>query len=98
MELRAGVAHRLRLINITIGRPGIRVELRRDTSLVQWRALAKDGADLPEEGRVLQPARQLISIGETYDFEVTPREASNMQLMIRTSAGVVIATMPLLVR
>lgn len=98
VELRVGVAHRFRLINITIGRPGISVEVRRDTSLVRWRALAKDGADLPDEGRVMRPARQLISIGETYDFELTPRETGNMQLMIRTSAGVIVGTMPLLVR
>jgi FtsP/CotA-like multicopper oxidase with cupredoxin domain len=98
VELRAGVAHRFRLINITIGRPGIRVEVRRDTSLVQWRALAKDGADLPDEGRVTRPARQQISIGETYDFELTPREAGNMRLEVRTAAGVLIATMPLVVR
>ena len=98
VELRAGVAHRFRLINITIGRPGISVEVRQDTSLVRWRALAKDGADLPDEGRVMRPARQLISIGETYDFELTPREAGNLQLMIRTSAGVIIGTMSLLVR
>ena len=98
VELRVGVAHRLRLINITIGRPGISVEVMRDTSLVRWRALAKDGADLPDDGRVMRPARQLISIGETYDFELTPQETGNMQLMIRTAAGVIVGTMPLLVR
>jgi len=43
VELRAGVPHRFRLINITLGRPSINVFVLRDTSLVQWRALAKDG-------------------------------------------------------
>ena len=74
-ELRVGVPHRFRLINITIGRPGIRVEVRRDTSFTQWRALAKDGADLPDGQKVMRRAVQPITIGETYDFELTPRGA-----------------------
>jgi len=98
VALRADVPHRFRLINITIGRPGIRVEVRRDTSLVQWRALAKDGADLPDEARVTAPARRPITIGETYDFELTPLEAGAMRLEVRSGAGALLATMPLIVR
>jgi manganese oxidase len=98
VELRAGVPHRFRLINITIGRPGIRVEVRRDTSLVQWRSLAKDGADLPHERQVMKPARQPISIGETFDFELMPAEAGAMRLEVRSGTGVLLATMPLVVR
>jgi len=98
VELRAGVAHRFRLINITVGRPGLRVEIWRDSSLVDWRALAKDGADLPDDAKVVRPARKTITIGETYDFEVTPRAPGAMRLEVRTAAGVLIATMPLLVR
>ena len=98
VELRAGVPHRFRLINITIGRPGIRVEVRRDTSLAQWRSLAKDGADLPNASRKLLPARQPISIGETYDFELIPSEAGAMRLEVRSGNGVLLATMPLVVR
>jgi FtsP/CotA-like multicopper oxidase with cupredoxin domain len=98
VELRAGVTHRFRLINITISRPGIRVEVRRDSALAQWRALAKDGADLPDEARVTAPARQPITIGETYDFALTPRDAGAMRLEVRSAAGVLLATMPLVVR
>ena len=98
VELRAGVPHRFRLINITIGRPGIRVEVRRDTSLVQWRSLAKDGADLPDDAMVTGPARRPISIGETYDFELTPSEPGAMRLEVRSGTGVLLATMPLVVR
>lgn len=98
VQLRAGVAHRIRLINITISRPGIRVEVRRDTALVHWRALAKDGADLPDERRVTTVARQPITIGETFDFELTPREPGAMRLEVRSGNGLVLATMPFLVR
>jgi hypothetical protein len=98
VELRTGVPHRFRLINITISRPNIRVEVRRDTSLVEWRALAKDGADLPDEQQVMRPAHRVISIGETYDFEVTPRLPGDLRLEVRSAAGVLIAMMPLVVR
>ena len=90
--------HRFRLINITVGRPNIRVEVWRDTSLALWRSLAKDGADLPDEKQVMRPARQPISIGETYDFELTPRDAGEMRLEVRSGNGVLLATMPLTVR
>ena len=69
-ELAAGVNHRFRLINI--GAAGqVRYSLRADTALVQWRPRAKDGADLPEPLRTMQPATQIVSVGETYDFDFT---------------------------
>lgn len=95
VDLRVGVPHRLRLINITTGRPSIRLELRRDTTLLTWRALAKDGGELPAARQLVRPARQLISIGETYDFEVTPTAAGEYRLEVRTGNGVLIAVMPL---
>ncbi|HEX7024816.1 MAG TPA: multicopper oxidase domain-containing protein [Gemmatimonadales bacterium] len=79
LELAAGVPHRFRLINI--GAAGqVRYALRRDTSLVAWRWLAKDGADLPPALQLLQPATQAISVGETYDFEFTPAAPGVYQL------------------
>ena len=70
-ELEKGVIHRLRLINI--GAAGIvRFSLRMDTTLVQWKARAKDGAELPPALRVAQAATQPVSVGETYDFDFTP--------------------------
>jgi hypothetical protein len=98
VELRAGVPHRFRLINITVSRPGIRVEVSRDSSLVRWRSLAKDGADLPDERQVMQVARQPITIGETYDFVLTPPDAGPMRLEVRSGAGALLATMPFVVR
>lgn len=97
-ELRVGVPHRFRFINITIGRPGIRVEVWRDSTLVQWRAVAKDGADLPDARKVTSPARQPITIGETYDFVLTPQEPGAMRLEVRTANGVLLTTMPLVIR
>jgi len=67
LSMRAGVDQRFRLINIG---PAASVEfaIYRDTSVVRWRALAKDGADLPLSQATTRPARQFVQVGETYDF------------------------------
>ncbi|MEP7226178.1 MAG: multicopper oxidase domain-containing protein [Gemmatimonadales bacterium] len=71
LVLTPGVAHRLRFVNI--GPVGlIRFTIYRDTSLVTWRKLAKDGADLPPSQAVRTPSRFIIAAGETYDFEFKP--------------------------
>jgi len=71
LVLTPGVAHRLRFVNI--GPAGlIRMAIYRDTSLVTWRKLAKDGADLPPNQAVRTPSAFTIAVGETYDFELTP--------------------------
>jgi len=36
---------------------------------VQWRGVAKDGADLPRVAAIMQTAEFGITVGETYDFE-----------------------------
>jgi hypothetical protein len=63
-----------------------------------WRALAKDGRELPAARQLARPARQQISIGETYDFELTPAAAGAYRLEVRTGNGVLIAVMPLRAR
>jgi FtsP/CotA-like multicopper oxidase with cupredoxin domain len=65
---KAGVRHRVRLINIT---PSdiFGVTLHTNDSPVTWRPMTKDGAPLPVERCQPGLARQLIGVGETYDFE-----------------------------
>jgi FtsP/CotA-like multicopper oxidase with cupredoxin domain len=92
--LRRAVAHRLRLANITTGRPGTVFELKRDSTTLTWRPLAKDGADLPAARRVIRPARQGLTIGETADFEFFPTTAGEYRLEIRTASGVLLGTLP----
>ena len=71
LTLAAGVAHRLRFVNI--GPAGLLgFTIYRDTSLVRWRRLAKDGANLPSSQAIRVPTAQRIAVGETYDFEFTP--------------------------
>ena len=95
LRLRVGEAHRLRFINITANRPGARLEMLRDSTIVQWRIVAKDGVDLPLEHRELRPARLPISIGETYDIQLAPAEPGALRVEFRASNGAVLMRQPI---
>jgi FtsP/CotA-like multicopper oxidase with cupredoxin domain len=85
---RAGVPHRFRLINITGNNVGFTVTLTSPDASVEWRAVAKDGADLPPQQREVRLAhRQPVSVGETYDFEWTPTAPGPYWLEVRTNTG-----------
>lgn len=87
VTLHAGRSYRLRITNITTGNPALVVRVVRDSALVSWRAVAKDGFDLPVSQAVPQPARHPISNGEIYDFEITPAGAGEMAFEIRGGTG-----------
>jgi FtsP/CotA-like multicopper oxidase with cupredoxin domain len=95
LELRRGLAYRLRLINITTGRPGLRLELKQDSLTMTWRAVAKDGADLPQAARTVRPSRQAMSIGETMDMEFFPTAPGEYRLEVTTSLGALLAVLPI---
>ncbi len=80
MVLRVGVKHRFRLINITPNASRIEVSLRGEGPPLQWRAIAKDGADLPPSQATLRVARQVVAVGETYDFEYQPTTPGELRL------------------
>jgi FtsP/CotA-like multicopper oxidase with cupredoxin domain len=67
LSMRAGMDQRFRFVNIGPA-AGVYFAIYRDTSLVYWQALAKDGADLPPSQAITRPARQFVQVGETYDF------------------------------
>lgn len=91
--LRLGLRYRLRIIHMAVANPSAALSLTAqpdsipammlDTLLLQWRLVAKDGADLPVGGSLTRAARQLIAMGETYDFEFTPSARGNLRLEIR---------------
>jgi manganese oxidase len=90
LRVTAGEPHRLRLINITATNAGLQVHLLdADGTATQWLAIAKDGMDLPAHQRVMRPARQPVSIGETYDFVFTPPAPGRYLLQMLTARGVV---------
>lgn len=79
IELRAGVAYRFRVIGITGDLPNSLAITQGDTP-IEWRAIAKDGADLPPNQAVVRPARMVFDPGETFDFQYTPSAAGEMTL------------------
>jgi FtsP/CotA-like multicopper oxidase with cupredoxin domain len=72
LDLRAGVAHRLRFINITADNVALTVQLLSEFDPIGWTLIGKDGAETPPAQRTERPARQLVGVVETYDFELAP--------------------------
>jgi manganese oxidase len=85
--MRADVPNRLRLINITANNEGLSAFLVDRLEQTTWKPLAKDGATLPAEQTARRPARQLVSVGETYDFEIQPTRSQVLWLEVRSATG-----------
>lgn len=88
LQLKKGKKYRLRLINITESTAAIKASLLLDANAVRWRALAKDGAELPPHQSVIMEAnRQPIAVGETMDFEFLPLETGeyNFEVYVHTT-------------
>jgi FtsP/CotA-like multicopper oxidase with cupredoxin domain len=81
IELRVGRSYRLRLFNIGDARTYFALR-RPDSSLVAWRALAKDGADLPPALAVPATGPLLTGPGEVADFEFTPERQGELVLEV----------------
>ena len=79
IELRAGTSYRFRLINIRTDYNAI-VSLLAGDTLVEWRALAKDGADLPPSQATVRPAKLTFAPGEIIDVEFMARAAGELTL------------------
>ncbi|HEV8364621.1 MAG TPA: multicopper oxidase domain-containing protein, partial [Gemmatimonadaceae bacterium] len=79
----ANTSHRLRFVNIGVAAP-MKVRLTRDTALVQWRAVAKDGDDLPRAQAISRPAELSLDVGETADFEFRPVAGARYVLTIKS--------------
>jgi FtsP/CotA-like multicopper oxidase with cupredoxin domain len=96
-EFRAGVTHRLRFINIGMaGKFAFR--MLRDSTLTTWRALAKDGADLPPSQAVEGPARVILTVGETADAGFTPVTPGAYRLEIPGFGGKALWSQRVIVR
>ncbi len=79
IELRAGTTYRFRVVNIKVDFPETFALLDGDAP-VEWRLLAKDGADLPPWQATARPAELTSMPGETFDFEFTPASAGELTL------------------
>ena len=79
LDLEVGKTYRLRFINISTNNQGMQVSLRDANGPVEWLTIAKDAIDLrPALNRA--PARQVISVGETYDVRFSASKAQDLLL------------------
>jgi manganese oxidase len=81
-ELTVGTTYRLRIADIAVFRHSLWVRVRRDSSLVSWRAVAKDGFTLPASQARVGPSAARVTSGETADFELTPDKPGELTLEI----------------
>ena len=72
LELTAGVAHRFRFVNIGAA-DAFPFAIYHDSALVEWRRLARDGADLPPGQSLTEPSVEWLDVGETRDVAFVPR-------------------------
>ena len=79
MTWRAGGTHRIRLINLGPATL-VNVRLLKDSTVMTWKPVAKDGADLPPNQAVTRPAELDLFVGETADFLFTPPQRGEYTL------------------
>lgn len=87
MVLLAGKVYRFRFINITPNDAFVTTSLTAEAHPAQWRARAKDGADLPVQQATERAAVQDVGVGETYDFEFSPKEPGEYRLRFCSPIG-----------
>jgi manganese oxidase len=88
MQLKVGMKYRLRLINIMAFSARYTVSFLFNKNPISWRAIAKDGADLPLQQVIMIPASaQTMTIGETRDFEFQPKEKGNYTFEVHDGDG-----------
>jgi len=87
LTLKAGVPYRFRLMNITMGGPGLAFSLVRKGAPVRWTPLGKDGYAAPPWQAAPRRATQAVGIGETYDVRVAVADTGAAALELRTASG-----------
>ena len=86
MELRSGVTYRFRVIGLTGDLPNS-LAITQGDKPIEWRAVAKDGADLPRSQAVMRPASLVFDPGEIYDFQYTPSAPGELALTFGVPAA-----------
>lgn len=79
MELKVGTTYRFRMINIR-AEGGVTMSLQDGETPVEWKMVARDGADLPASQLKTGPARWGFASGQIADFEFTPTKSGRLLL------------------
>lgn len=96
-RITAGQLYRFRVVNIH-GGSLIVFSLMADSTLLDWRPIAKDGADLAPEQAKTRPARAVMGPGEIADFEVMVPRAGKLRLDAKSPVEGWEASAPIVVR
>jgi manganese oxidase len=96
IHMTLGDTNRLRLVSIH-GEEILEFRLGSDTSVMRWRALAKDGADLPPALQEVTPAHVALGPGETADYLFLPEREGKMKLEVYGRTGMVRVELPIVV-
>jgi FtsP/CotA-like multicopper oxidase with cupredoxin domain len=86
--LEVGRTYRLRIADIAVFRQVLRVQLVRDSALLAWRPIAKDGFTLSPEQATIRPSAVNLPSGETADFEFTPDKPGEVSMEVLSLPGV----------
>ena len=86
LRLTLGESYRLRIVQI-VPDWTVRVALTRGDAVQHWRALAKDGAELPSHLQTSRAATFVAGPGETMDFEYRPSAVGLLSLDIVQRTG-----------
>lgn len=86
MVLTHGVQYRLRVVNMA---PDLAADLQLGAKehLATWRAIAKDGADLPPRLMKTSEASLHIASGEAYDYEFRPELPGEIPIEIKNTVN-----------
>jgi len=84
---RAGVANRLRLINISGNNVALVVRLTERGETAAWTPRGRDGAALPGAMQVSGVARTPLTVGGTFDAEIAASRPRQLWLEVRRGTG-----------
>ena len=88
LSMKKGINYHFRIVNITAGWADIETSIKQNDKPVNWKPLAKDGADLPSYQQIIRPAlNQPVSVGQTLDFEFTPDMAGEYLFQVASTYG-----------
>ena len=81
-QLAVGTTYRFRIADLAAYRLTVPVRLMRDSALVQWRPIAKDGFPLSGARATVRPSATDVLPGETADFEFMPDQPGDLLLVV----------------
>ena len=88
LNMKKGTSYHFRIVNITAGWADIEASIMLNGKPVNWKPLAKDGADLPSYQQIIRPAlNQPVSVGQTLDFGFTPDKAGEYLFQVSSTYG-----------